>query len=402
VVVLDQEGQRNAWVRLWEETTLATKYPTFSVSIKDMTGTHEKDLVCAGMNDLDRQTLLVLHPDRQGGPGVPAYGRIAAIEAESIEIVETERSPAYAAGLADEAPWEIRSHEQDLTSRNYMDKVETRWTWNPAAASYMPAERRQVSGQAIEQALVERYLDGNPSTFERFLSGIWYLESGPPPGVKGARLIQFSPEFREIVFSEEGDVPSLSVFNWENSASTKRGLYISAAHQEIKLRRFVDIELLGAESVQVRSTDNVRFSADSGNPWNGAYRKYIAHPSEGGWTDGADTAVLPSGCFQGPQGELEFAYPRYTWKRDGSLDSGLFSAYAMDGTHVLVLRSLSPSGMLTRTRSYAMKGGGAGGEAALILSPVRISVEGLEYLEAEQIVFSPALAPPSPSPTVHG
>jgi len=386
IVVLDQEGQRSAWVRLWEETTLATKFPTFDVGVKDMTGSRDKDLVCTGMNDLDRHTVLVLHPDRQGGPGVPAYSRIAAIEAESIEIVETGRSEAYERGLTDEPPWDILSHEQDLASRNFMDKVETRWGYDPAKGAYAAKERTQVSGRAIEQGIVDRYLNGDAATFERFLAGIWYLESLPPPGRPGSRAIEFSPEFRNIVFSEQGEVPSLSVFTWENSESTKRGIYASSSHEEIRLKRFVDVELTGADTISVRSFDNVRFSADSQNPWNGIYRKHSGRepgpsPSAGA---GRKPGISPGAYAEDSGGVLEFSYPRYS--RSGSEpDSGLYSAYFLGDREILVLKSVKASGVITRTRSFELE---RPSEGVIVLKPVAIGVNGPEYLDADPIRLS--------------
>jgi hypothetical protein len=388
IVVLNQEGQRSAWVRVWEETTLATKYPTFDVSVKDMTGTREKDLVCTGMNDLDRHTILVLHPDRQGGPGVPAYSRIAAIEAESIDIVETERSPAYAGSLTDEAPWDILSQEQDLSSKNFMDKVETSWVYSPASLSYAPAGKRQISGRAIEQGIVDRYLNGDAATFERFLAGIWYMESLPPPGQPGGRVVEFSPDSGDIVFSEEGDVPSLGVFAWENSESTKRGLYISSSHQEIRLKRFIDIELVGPETIALKSFDNVRFSADSQNPWNGVYRKYSfkdVFPSPG---VAARKGGIAAGSFAGEDGSiLEFSYPRYAWSgRDA--DSGVFSSYFLGKDEILVLKSVKASGVMTRTRSFVLEREGRNGAlSAIVLKPAEIGIDGVEYIDADPLRF---------------
>jgi hypothetical protein len=386
IVVLDKEGQRNAWVRVWEETTLATKYPTFNVSIKDLLGTREKDLVCTGLNDSDRQTLLALHPDRQGAPGAPLYRRIAAIEADSIAIEETARSTSYSMGQSDEAPWEITARDQDLLSKNFLDQVETRWAWNPATAAYAPGPVKAVSGQAIEKKFVDTYLTGDVAAFERLLSGIWYLQSGPPPGSKGSRLIEFSPEFKTIVFSQDSDIATLSAFNWDNSESTKRGVYATLSHTEIKLKRFVDIELVGPDAISLKSTDNIRFNADVVNEWNGLYRKLAARdplpsPSQAG-------LALPSGTYRSAEGdEISFNYPRFSWKSASGEDGGVYSSYWEGADQVIVFKSVKQSGVITRTRSFILGRPARPGSRGFSLAPAVITVYGAERLEQEILYF---------------
>ncbi|MCK7503693.1 MAG: hypothetical protein MZV70_05970 [Desulfobacterales bacterium] len=63
-------------------------------------------------------------------------------------------------------------------------------------------------------------------------------------------------------------------YQWEDSHSTRYGIFIGSRSSAVKtLRRLIDVELTGHETVSLRIFQDIRLKADVTEKWNGAYRK---------------------------------------------------------------------------------------------------------------------------------
>ena len=52
IVVADYSQQSRRWLRTWSGETLATNIKTFQITISDLLGSHEVNIICTGMNEL--------------------------------------------------------------------------------------------------------------------------------------------------------------------------------------------------------------------------------------------------------------------------------------------------------------------------------------------------------------
>ncbi len=390
VAVLDQKSSSGSWQRIWDGATLATKFPTFSLSVKDMLGTHELDIIASGMNDSGRQTLSIYHPLKGSTSQADQYRLILGIEADAIEIQEIERPEAYALGMATGIPWMVLSYDQDQVSENYLDQVETSWLWNPSQKSFERGQSKNISGSKIEQKIVERYLNRDSATFERFLTGIWYLNSGDGKATKESRIIHFDPENRSIAFSESGDLSSLSVFTWNDSQATKLGIFISTHNTGIdSMKRFLDVELRGPDSISLRIIEDIYIRADPGTLWNGTYRKYMPSSLK---QESANEPKALSGRFSIPGGaQVVFSPPRFSWKTADIETQGVFSQYSMGAAIVIIFKTMKASGVITSSQTYKIerreKKDSSGVYEEITLRPARTTVQGLELLDQDPIIL---------------
>jgi hypothetical protein len=386
VAILDQKSSSGNWQRIWDGATLATKFPTFNLSVKDMLGTHSQDIVCTGMNDSGRQTLTVFHPTGSGDE----YATLLGLEADSMEIRETERPESYALGQSDGDPWNVLSYEQNPDSSNYLDQLETAWTWNPRKKAYEKGTVQAISGSNIEQKIIERYLNHDAPTFEKFLSGIWYLNQGSAKSPGAGKIIQFDPESKTIAFSENDDMVSLSVFAWNDSQATKLGLFVSTQNTAVdSMKRFLDVELRGPDTISVRVIEDLYMRSDPISQWNGTYRKMS---SENGDSPAEPQPKALSGRFVSANGvEMVFTPPRFLWKGSGPEQQGVFSQYALGDSMVIVLKSMKASGVIIKSWTFKLerkekKGSAAGGET-ITLSPARTTTNGLDLFDQDAIVL---------------
>jgi hypothetical protein len=390
VAVLDQKASSGNWVRIWDGATLATKYPTFNLTARDLLGFHAMDIICSGLNDSGRQTLSAFHPDPDGEGQIKGYSTIVSIEADAIEVRESERGEAYAFGQSEGDPLTVLSYEQDQGSTNYLDQIETEWTWKAARSAYEKGVPKRISGVNIERKVIERYLNRDAATFEGFLSGMWRLNLANAKGSDDNRIIQFDPANRTIAFSEKGDLASLSVFTWKDSQATKLGLFVSTQNEAVNsLKRFVEVELCGQDSISVRVIEDEYMRADPSSQWNGIYRKLVPGQQS---SAAARTPKSLSGRFHSTVGaDILFSPPRFEWKEGELAEQGVFSQYTLGEATVLVLKSMKASGIITRTRTFRIDRkdmrDSEGAFEELTLSPARTSAAGLELLDQEAIVL---------------
>jgi len=185
----------------------------------------------------------------------------------------------------------------------------------------------------------------------------------------------------------------LSVFNWKDSQATKLGLFMSTENVQVNsMKRFVEVELCGMDTISVRVIEDDFMRSDSSSQWNGIYRKLAS-------SQPAAASVRPvkgiSGRYRSSSGaEFFFNPPRFEWKEGDRAEQGVYSQYGLGEATVLVLKSMKSSGVITGTRTFKVeredKKDSDGLYERLTLSPARTTVSGLELLEQDPIVLRSA------------
>lgn len=378
LAILDQNPLRESWERVWTGSTLCSSWPTFSLALKDLLGSFGTDLVCSGMNAAGRQTLTAFHRDADTPPA--GFRQILAIEGDSIEIREEGRGEAYESGQSPGMPYGILSFDRDMASHDYLDQTQSLWAWNGARSSYERASSSPVSRGRIERRVVEQYLEKGTEALEPFLDGTWYMAGSPDAG---SRMVQFDLRGRAISFSEPGKTRSLTSYDWISSQPTSLGLFIVATNAAVdRLRLHIEIELTGADSFSMRTRENMeQLKVESDTSWNGAYRRLTMD-------DNLSTPLPSPRALPALEGrwsrmgsvEAEFTGKTYLWKENQRTERGVFSLYHIEGGTILVLKALSESGLILRTRTYLVQSLAATAEkpASIALRSAILTVEGLD------------------------
>lgn len=390
VVVADYVPQRRGWVRAWEGETLATKPTTFSIQAKDVLGDHSLALVCTGMNESNEQTITIFR--RSGNEEGLTFELACAVAADAVAIDEIERSEGYQLGQTEGESWPVLSYARDKDSQNLLDQVKTIYRWDPQKKNYLVAATVRIPGAQVERDMAAKILTGSGEDFEKFLQGVWYA-SATGPSDPGAKLLVFDRASGKITFySQEAQ----EVFTWNESNPTRYGLYISSQNESVStLRRLMNIELTGADSISVRVFEDIQMKVDVEDRWDGSYRKLPAGGSSGvarGATGHAEPAFKLEGPYRAADGsEIVFARPRYSLRSGDKLERGSYNAYTLGGAAVLELTAVQENGLRASRRTYRVEFSeqktGRSLVRKLILAPARAAIDGLELLQEPSIVF---------------
>ena len=247
-------------------------------------------------------------------------------------------------------------YHRDPESENYMDQIRETWAWNFTRKSYERVLVERIPGAQIEKQIVTRILDGTVETFERYLEGIWYKASTDPKA-PGAQFVIFDPRDKSLFFYGNN---VMEPYQWEDSHSTRYGLFIGSRSSAVKsLRRLIDAELIGHESISLRIFQDIRLKADVTEKWNGAYRKMNPELAA---TFRKETPVTQtrsgtlSGDYRGLDGSsLSFRAPRFNLVREGKTEAGGFSLFALKGVEILEMKFLTETGIVGKRVSYRLE-----------------------------------------------
>ncbi|MBL8968549.1 MAG: pallilysin-related adhesin, partial [Spirochaetaceae bacterium] len=351
LVVADYLPQRRSWVRAWEGETLATKLTTLSLQVRDLIGDHTLSIVATGMDDANAQSLTVFRRIPGPDPNTLSYQRIAGISADSVLVEQLERTEGYQLGQTNGTSWPIVAFRHDAESKNLLDQVKTTYIWDFKRSAYVEAGSERITGAEVERSKAAKILTGRAEDFERFLSGVWY-DAATDPASAGARLLLFNKETASITFysaeAQEG-------FVWNESHPTSYGLYIGCQNESVtNLRRLLDIELTGAESISVRVFEDLKMKVDAEDRWDGTYRKLQQSiAGKPGAPARREAPVKMEGLFRGADGaELLLEGNRFTLTSGGKTERGGFLAYTIGPDLAVELVALKDNGLVSSRRVY--------------------------------------------------
>ena len=292
-----------------------------------------------GMNGLGQHTLTIFRKNPAPAPDPDdLFIKIAELMIDgTITIRETARTPLYQSGQATGASYTISAFGRDLESSNILDQVEISYAFNEETGVFEERSMTRIPGSQVEQRRVRELL-GNPKLFEEFVTGLWYHVS-PQGNIDSEQYIYFDPPSREIIFY--GD-ETQQVFNWENSAATRYGLYVSSQNISVTtLRRSIDIELETLESIRVRVIEDVRLKFGVNTSWDGSYKK--AAPPENRNPSPSIANAYIDAWYEGAMGKIHFL-------PDGSFElnagntpkHGKYAFFSFNDQKLLELRSTEP------------------------------------------------------------
>jgi hypothetical protein len=334
---IDYDGASRNYNRLWAGATATTRPGTISLNTLDLLGDRSLCVLLHGMNGQGEHTLTIFRRNpshRNLTADEELFTKIAEFRIDgSIKINETERPMAYRSGQNPGQSFTISAFGRDMESSNLLDQLEIVYAYNAENGFYEETKRTRIPGAQVEQRRVREIL-GNSRAFENFVSGLWYY-IGPQGTVNKNQYIFFSPQSREIIFY--GD-ETQQVFNWQNSAATRYGLYVTSQNISVTtLRRTIDIELESLESVRVRVNEDVRLKIRVSAPWDGSYKK--AGPIESREKPPFENAQIDA-RYDGSLGKIHFlSNGSYELNNAGILKQGKYAFFSLGDEELLELRS---------------------------------------------------------------
>ena len=383
IVIADTVPGRRGWFRSWESPIPVTKLTTLQIQARDIIGDHWLSIVVTGMNEKNEQTLTIFREVRGSELVGLRYTEIASVVGDSVRIQDADRPESYQLGQTEGAPSVILAFTKDTTSQNPLDQLRTTWSWDPKKKAYEITAKDPIPGAQVERDIANKVLTGRESDFESFLQGIWYDANLGPKDPK-TRLLVFDRPGNSIVFYS-GD--SQEVFQWNESHATRTGLYVGAQNESVPtLRRLMDIEMTGADTVSVRVFEDLLMKIDSENRWDGNYRRF----PETMTAPVVKNGPLPiEGLWTGDGVKIVFGPNSYALNQGDASSEGQWIQYSIGKNQLIEFLDSAP-GAARRNFRIEIQATDAG-TRTMVLTPVVPTINGPERAELPRITATQSI-----------
>ncbi|MEW5816119.1 MAG: pallilysin-related adhesin [Spirochaetota bacterium] len=362
ISVVDFDTVRNIYKMTWQGMTNANNLRTFNVSLGDIVGDHNLEIICYGMNNNGESTLNVFRKTHApNGIGLFYTSISEIIAGGAIEIQEQERSQAYKLGQKNDISFPIVTYSHDLESDNIMDLIKSTYYWKYQSNSYVKVKEEKIPGKKIEEKQLEDlFFSKDENAFEEFLDSPWYRvtnNNANPSDVKAiSDIFLFEPQNRQISLYS-GDIQE--VYNWKSSHRTRiaNSLYIVCQNDFVPfIGKQISIYVLSLDTIQITISDT-DFMKDT-NQWDGTYNRLTRvlqkslkpelKPAE------SFTASELSGKYSSDTGdEIFFDFPNFIFIEGNIELKGGYSVYSI-GDQILELKVLKKNGLLEEKRRYKL------------------------------------------------
>lgn len=370
--------------RVAEIKTGVTQVRTLAFYAMDVVGDRSNALVYSGMTQENLQLLAVYLP-ATGQDGKTALRAVADLRSDGpIAVQEVRRSEAYNLGLTNGDSYPIYAYHSDPESPQTLSQIERVYRWDANRQRYELASEAKIAGKKIESQILRQLQGGNLEAFEDFLSGLWFRQG--ETSSDDARYVFFNLDDDDILFHSGS---TEEIFLRESGAPRRYGVYFSSRNRSIpSIRRLIDIELTGIDEIRVKVFEDVRLKIGVASDWDGNYRKMAgtvpARAREGDAARERVSALLAEGgaWASGDGQELRLDGGRYTLSTPAGVESGGWALVAVKGRAVLQMKGTS-----SPSRFYLVEEPKDAVGQVLILTPVRVSIDGTEFLGPPPIRF---------------
>jgi len=389
IAVVDFDTIRSRYIRSWESLTNAANIRTFNITLKDVVGDHNLEIICRGINNIGRLSLDVFRKTPSpSGMGL-YFAPICQIVADgSIEIEEIERSEGYQLGQKNGPSFPIFAYVKDLESENILDLVKYSYYWQYKKNKYILTSKDKIAGETVEEEqLAGLFESKSVERFEEYLSGPWHL-SGTENG-QSEELIFFNPA-EKIISIFSGDVQERYI--WKDSLRylTNRLLIYTENESINTLKKRINVEAKTINTIEV-----IIRGSELWDNFRGRYVKLSEEVQQSlldkRLSADANGDIRLSGLYRSPAGiELIFSPPRFTWLENEGEYSGGFSVFNI-GENILYLKGLNPNGLPTGDKTFVLDYSEIREDNRLIktllLFPAVLTVHGAEKISDSPTLF---------------
>jgi hypothetical protein len=360
IVVIDFNNVHNSYEVSWQSKTSAINIRNFTVSLEDIVGDHNLEIICFGSNQEGSRTLDVFrktHPPQ--GVGL-YYNLICKVSSEgTIEIKRQERTQAYKLGQKNGVSFPIITYSQDPESENMLDLIKHEYYWKYQAQEYVLGKTEKIPGKRIEEKQLQELFHKNVEAYEDFMEGLWYRSGSNESSttMSGYETIHFDPVERNITFFEQ-DVQE--VYNWKSSHKTRipNSFYINGQNQLVPfIEKQISIHIVSLDTIKIVVHDNDL--KKSGVKWDGTYTKISEQYRDVFNTAQDSPKTISSSSLEGKftsdnDETLIFDYPHFRFVINDQELEGRYNIYAVGNTHVLDMKIMDDNGLVKETRRYGI------------------------------------------------
>ncbi len=360
VDIVDFDTIRNKYVISWEYETKATNVRSFNLSLEDVTGDHNLEIVCTGSYGNDKQTIDIL----KRSSGMSRYGLLAykpilsLMENGNIEIQQEQRSQGYKTGISNGKSFPVITTANSGGDGKRFDIVKKTYYWRNDEDRYSLINTEVIPGKKIEDSRLRKLLTGSKSAFERYLSSMWILSAAQKADSGTGPLVLFDLDGRKITFYDNN---IQEIYRWESSTKTLYNTLIINCRNDIVpyLRITLYIRIIDMNTIRlVYKDDSMRNTKKATNKsWSGKYIKTDKALEDYLFTQTIPDKDLPdsanlSGYYQSDTGgEIYFDPPRFELKKDGKTYHGAVYLYSI-GTDILQLKFINDEQEVTGIKTY--------------------------------------------------
>lgn len=360
VAVVDFDTIRNKYVISWEHETDAANVRSFNLSLQDVTGDHNLEIICNGSDGNSNQTMNIFKRSAQvNSYGLLGFKAILSLkENGNLEILEEPRSQAYKTGITNGKSFPVIATINSGDPVKSFDLVRKTYYWRNEEGKYQLINTETIPGQEIEDKKLRSLLTGTKKNFEEFLSSLWILSSSEKNNISSGPIALFDLDARKITFYDN-DIQE--IYRWESSTKTLYNTLIINCRNDIVpyLKITLYIRLLDLNTISlIYKDDSMRNSKKATNKsWSGKYLKtdqsmenYLFSSSLP--DENIQNNVHLTGYYKSDTGnELFFDPPRFELKTSDGIFHGGFYLYNI-GVDILQFKYISNEHKVTKIETF--------------------------------------------------
>lgn len=275
ILVADFDNIMNSYSVSWEGITGSDNIRSLTISLKDITGDHNLEIICSGTDLNGKETLNIYRRTLSQGGIVLHFSEILHLIIDgNIEIKQVQRSQSYQTGISDGISFPIVVTTTDKESENILDLIEETYFWRNQEGEYKLISIDKIPGAEIENSKLRELYRSDRNYFRSFLDGPWMLSSSDNNLSYNNPIVYFDTDKDQVIFSNDD---FLEIYLWENSSKTLSNTLQLTCNNE--LVPFLDVSIfvrvLDLNTISLRFRDNsIRNNRNTENQvWTGNYFK---------------------------------------------------------------------------------------------------------------------------------
>jgi hypothetical protein len=347
IQIADYDQARKTYYLAWEGKALAAASQPLTLSLDDLVGDHQKEIVIQGLDETGHPTLDVFRQTPpSGGLGLAYKAVFSKGSKGTIQIDHPQRPEAYGQGQNSDVSDPVILDEPDPTSKNPAATVRTTYNWLFQKGEYVATGVEKYLRNLTGDSALEKVFTGDNATLQSYLEGPWVRAVTDKSGLL---LLFFDPKGREITFAT---ADAQEVYQWEvSSRASRSSLYIMGSNSLINL---IKLQM----SVAITAADTLEVNAQDNPGWSGTYKKL--DPSAALVLARQGTGALaqekpPVGLYRNDKGdEFDFQVPEVRLKLAGVSMVGSMAVYPLGSVTILQVKVASRPGTPAFSRAYSL------------------------------------------------
>lgn len=347
IQVADYDVARKTYYLAWEGSALASASQPLTLSLDDLIGDHQQEVLIQGLDESGHPSLDVLRlVPPTGSLGFEYQTIFSRVSLGTVRIEHPLRPVTYEEGQNSDLSALIIIDEPDARSNDPRDTVRTSYSWLFQKGEYVSTGVERYQRDTSGDATLEKIFNGDNTQFEAFLEGPWLKAV---PDKTGLLILFFRSAEREITFASSR---AQEVYHWEvTSRSSRASLSLVGSNDLINLIKLqMNVMVATADTIEVNAMDNPG--------WSGTYKKLDPSAARVLARQGTEALAQqkpPVGLYRNDKGdEFDFMAPEIRLRLGGVVMTGSVAVFPLGEVTVLQIKVPARPGSPGLSRSYSM------------------------------------------------